>query len=74
MAPSFKKPLNGQGVQRISGYQFKNIQIEIRLGPGTSAVFVVEGRSGREIEKEEGGYLWSTRGMMLGLRSSFYLS
>ena len=32
MVPIFWQPLNGQVVQRISGYKFKNIQIEIRLG------------------------------------------
>ena len=32
MAPISQQPLNGQGVQRISGYKFKNIQVGIRLG------------------------------------------
>ena len=32
MASSFQQPLNGQWVQRISRYKFKNIPIEIRLG------------------------------------------
>ena len=32
MALSPQQPLNGQGVQRISEYKCKNIQIGIRLG------------------------------------------
>ena len=42
MAPSPQQPLNGQGVQRISGYIFKNkkkSQIGIRVGTWNKGSF-----------------------------------
>ena len=68
------QPLDGQGVQRISGYNFKNIEIGIRLRTwNDSNLYGRQDRGGREIE-EEGGYLWSTKNMMEGPTSSFYWS
>ena len=49
MSPSPKQPLSRQGVRRISGYKFKNIQIGIK--PGTWNVGSLCGR-GTEVTKE----------------------
>ena len=49
MSSNPQQPLNGQGVQRMSGYKFKNkkrliIRLELDLERITSVDFVVEGQ------------------------------
>ena len=74
MAPSPQPPLNGQGVQRISGYKFKfknnkKTQIGIRLGTWNVGSLCSRGTE----VAEEGEYLWSKKGSIEGPRSSTIL-
>ena len=53
MLPSPQQPLNGQGVQRISGYKFKNNKTDNQMdiiGIRTSVVYVA-----KELRKSKEG-------------------